>query len=299
MATGKKQAMTVKKAVNKPAKTSVTQKKKTTGRDWAKMTKAQRKVMIRKADLDPVMAKKAAIDFWNKFPGTLAAATGDSSGAKEYSAKDLKTNRPFLKKLLRKNDKGEVIRFQRVLDAGAGMGRVTDELLRHHSNQVDLLEPWKAGLNQAKRMLETKTKKKSCRFTYLNRALQDFEPVPGRCYDLVWVQGVFLYLSDMEMVTFLQKVGKCLSPTGRIVVKEYVTDNSMKSFLEDADDNVVRPTSPNPPMSVMRSDTRHRAIFKTARMEICQEMLQGGKGYEDQSNMMIYALRKPSGARSR
>lgn len=295
LATVKKPVM-VKKTVK-----ATTKKNATRGRDWAKMTKAQRKVMIRKADLDPVMAKNASIEYYKTLPATMASVTGDSekSGAASFAVRDVKKSTPLLKKLLPRDADGRVKRFGRVLDAGAGIGRVTEDLLRHHSKQVDLLEPWKPGLEKAKErlggILKTSKNKGGCRFTYLNRALQDFQPkATERSYDLVWIQGVMLYMSDQEMITFLEKADKGLSPTGKIVVKEMVTDSSRreKSYLDDADDNRLTVSSTKGPISVVRSDTRHRAIFKKARMEICEELSQpGGSKAGDDNDWMIYALR--------
>lgn len=278
--------------VKKSALKTGSPKKTNGGRDWAKMTIAQKRAMIRKADLDPVMAKKASLAFWKTVPATTTAVTGHTE-QKTYS-KDTKFSKAFIKQLLPKGK-----RFPRVMDAGAGVGRVTDDLLRHHSNQVDLLEPSKQLLVQAKERLEAKNKRSECRFTYLHQAMQDFKEAPGR-YDLVWVQGVFLYMSDAEMIAFLEKVGRSLSPSGTLVVKEYVTDRSRRerSYLEDAEDNRLTPSNcPNVPISVVRSDPRHRAIFKKARMGIVEEMYQhGGKKAGDENDMMIYALRPPAWA---
>ncbi|CAK9008913.1 unnamed protein product [Durusdinium trenchii] len=52
-------------------------------------------------------------------------------------------------------------------------------------------------------------------------SLEKFEPEEGR-YDVIWAQWVLLYLTDEDLVAFLQRCKKGLRPNGMIFVKENV-----------------------------------------------------------------------------
>ena len=85
-------------------------------------------------------------------------------------------------------------------DCGAGVGRVSEELLLRVCSVVDLVEPSATMIEGAKqRLLSSEGKKpwggKPGQF--LQVGLQGFEPVQGR-YDVIWVQWAMLYLTDGE-----------------------------------------------------------------------------------------------------
>lgn len=75
-------------------------------------------------------------------------------------------------------------------DAGAGVGRVTQELLLHHFGTVDLLEPSKHLLDSAQEKLAAAVSTfppghKPGKFLY--QGLQKFVPDLNR-YDCLWLQ---------------------------------------------------------------------------------------------------------------
>ena len=59
--------------------------------------------------------------------------------------------------------KHRFIRMERVMDCGAGVGRVAKNLLSNYFNEIVLVEPCKHLLNQAKEELKDKKNK----FQYL------------------------------------------------------------------------------------------------------------------------------------
>lgn len=77
-------------------------------------------------------------------------------------------------------------RFSRVLDCGAGIGRVSESVLRHHSAHIDLVEFVKKHLVQARESLRAK-EKGDCTFSFHTSSIQKFE-IKLKCYDLVWCQ---------------------------------------------------------------------------------------------------------------
>jgi hypothetical protein len=71
-------------------------------------------------------------------------------------------------------------------DCGAGVGRVSEQLLLHHFNTVDLLEPSRHLLDAAQKNLKAAVAGGSFPQGHslgqcLCQGLQEFDPQPGRC----------------------------------------------------------------------------------------------------------------------
>jgi len=87
-------------------------------------------------------------------------------------------------------------------DCGAGVGRVSEELLLRVCSVVDLVEPSETMIEGARRRLllsgaDAKRTWKGEPGQFLRVGLQGFEPAEGR-YDVIWVQWAMLYLTDGE-----------------------------------------------------------------------------------------------------
>jgi len=81
-------------------------------------------------------------------------------------------------------------------------------------------------------------------------------------YDLIWVQWVIIYLKDQDLVDFLAKCKKALTPCGAIVIKENITRSG---FILDKGD-----------ASITRSEDHLKCIFAAAGLEVVKEKLQSG-----------------------
>jgi AdoMet dependent proline di-methyltransferase len=89
-----------------------------------------------------------------------------------------------------------------IADCGAGVGRVSEQLLLHHFSEVDLLEPSRHLLDAAVKNLKAAV----AAGTYppghsvgvaMCHGLQEFRPPVGH-YDCIWIQWCLLYLTDGE-----------------------------------------------------------------------------------------------------
>lgn len=84
-------------------------------------------------------------------------------------------------------------------DCGAGVGRVSEELLLRVCSVVDLVEPSATMIEGARqRLLLSGGREKPRRGApgrFLQVGLQGFEPEENR-YDVIWVQWAMLYLTD-------------------------------------------------------------------------------------------------------
>lgn len=79
------------------------------------------------------------------------------------------------------------------LDVGAGIGRVSKDLLLHFFSKVSILECTEAFIEKAKESIPAESIEKIFPFT-----MQEFraqEEDYGK-YDLIWIQWVIIYASD-------------------------------------------------------------------------------------------------------
>ncbi|MCO5574542.1 hypothetical protein L7F22_028329 [Adiantum nelumboides] len=138
------------------------------------------------------------------------------------------------------------------LDCGAGVGRVTKNLLLRHFNEVDLVEPVSHFLEAAKEKLMTVSPSSLLFGRAVNfycMPLQEFTPQANR-YDVIWVQWCIGHLTDQDLIEFFRRAKIGLKPHGFFVVKENVT---RRGFLVDKDDS-----------SITRSDAYYRDLFDQA-----------------------------------
>jgi len=170
-------------------------------------------------------------------------STIDVAGSAQFLA-ELKKGMPHLQRRL-------------ALDCGAGIGRVTRDLLCKFFEKVDLVDQNPKFIEEAKVQLQAKDNIEN----FFVSGLQDFEPQPNR-YDVIWIQWVVGQLQDDHFVGFLQKCQKALAPNGSIVVKDNV---SRKGFIIDNEDS-----------SVTRSRDHMVAIFRESGLKIVKEKTQEG-----------------------
>lgn len=137
------------------------------------------------------------------------------------------------------------------LDGGAGVGRVTEGLLSKIFSRVDLVEPVSHLLDKAKAVL----KEGNPQYRFFVEPLQEFKPTK-ELYDCIWLQWCLLYLTDKDLVEFLERCAKALAPGGVVVVKENVVTKD-DGFLIDTED-----------MSIARTDSGMRKVFQLAGLEL-------------------------------
>lgn len=125
----------------------------------------------------------------------------------------------------------------RALDCGAGIGRVSKNLLMNEFEEVSLVEQDEKFCAKARETLST-----SGRLGEIyNMGLQDFDET-GKRYDVVWSQWVLGHLTDEDLVCFFKRISKLLEKNGMFVVKENFTKND-KTVHDETDSSVTRPLS--------------------------------------------------------
>ncbi|TNV70621.1 hypothetical protein FGO68_gene17046 [Halteria grandinella] len=190
--------------------------------------------------------------YWDRQAASIDGVLG---GYGVVHQRDVEGSRGFLEKLKVASD-CKPMGTGRALDCGAGIGRVTKELLLPNFDTIDLIEPSKIQLDQAKLNFHNNTKVA----TYYQMGLQDFKY--EHSYDCIWVQWVLCYLTDEDMVRFLIESKGRLMEGGVIVVKE---NNSEERPVYDGDDN-----------SVARTREAFERLFERAGLTIVGHEYQRG-----------------------
>ncbi|XAR50770.1 Protein N-terminal methyltransferase [Bertholletia excelsa] len=205
---------------------------------------------------------RQGVGYWE---GVEASVDGVLGGYGHVNEPDIKGSEAFLEALLtdRFSDSG---RNQHLvaLDCGAGIGRITKNLLMRYFNEVDLLEPVShfldaARVNLAPENLGVADSHKASNFYCV--PLQEFTPEVGR-YNVIWVQWCIGHLADDDFISFFKRAKAGLKPGGFFVLKENIAKNG---FVLDKEDR-----------SVTRSDSYFKELFSRCGLHVYRSKDQKG-----------------------
>lgn len=129
---------------------------------------------------------------------------------------------------------------RRALDCGAGIGRVTKNLLLDYFHKVDLLDVNQSFLNEARQHIGPDIYDQRIGQAFCS-SLHQFNPSDDLKYDLIWCQWVTGHLTDDHLIDFLHKCQQILKPDGLIIIK----DNHTSSDQIDDDMNDSSVTRPH------------------------------------------------------
>ena len=158
---------------------------------------------------------KVAVDYWDRQPATVDGVLG---GYEDIHETESQTSERMIREHL-KHMPGKGL----ALDCGAGIGRVTKTVLKHIFRSVDLLEPSKTQMVEARKYCPEARK-------FHHVGLQEFEY--REPYDAIWIQWVLCYLTDEDIVHFLIKTKRDgltrdeKGKTGLIFIKENTSEQS-------------------------------------------------------------------------
>jgi protein N-terminal methyltransferase len=166
-----------------------------------------------------------SLAYWTSTPSTVSGMLG---GFPQVSRIDISGSHTFLTRLLRHSkptSRPKVpYKLHLAADTGAGIGRVTRNLLSPLAEHIDVVEPVPKFTDQLQRdapeLFTPQDTPKVQRI--INVGLEDWMPAEGRKYDLVWNQWCLGHLPDAALVAYLQRVAAALNEGGWIVVKENV-----------------------------------------------------------------------------
>ena len=166
-----------------------------------------------------------AVDYWNKQEASIEGVLG---GFGCVHAVDMDTSKNLLTIF-----KDKISGFNSAIEMGAGIGRVSKDLLCKNFKEVDLLEPAKVQIDQAKiNVPEVKN--------FYEIGLENFEF--ERKYDCIWLQWCLCYLTDDDLLKFMIKAKDNLEEVdgrkGIIYVKENIQPNIQ--LIDKQDNSVMR-----------------------------------------------------------
>ena len=185
--------------------------------------------------------------YWSSLDPTISNVLG---GTDEIHSPDIEESSSFLDSLLTKYNVPQC----KVLDCGAGIGRVSKYLLLPRFETLDLLEQSQRFVDFSKEFVESdKIRNRFC------IGAQDFE-FQDRDYDVIWVQWVLSQLTDDDLLEFLSKLKLGIREGGVIVFKENIKE---KGFVVHKDD-----------FSVTRCEKVLKFAFEKAGLRVIEEKKQ-------------------------
>lgn len=164
--------------------------------------------------------------YWSSIEPTIDGMLG---GLSMIDSTDVKGSLQFLNDLFKMKPSPQ---SQRALDCGAGIGRITKNVLVNYFDCVDLVEQDENFVRKASEYLGTSERIG----TIFNIGLQDFTPTEST-YDVIWCQWVLGHLTDDDLSNFFKRCCTGLTRNGCIVIKENFT--STDDFCIDSNDSSV------------------------------------------------------------
>ncbi|KAL3108633.1 hypothetical protein niasHT_015555 [Heterodera trifolii] len=188
------------------------------------------------ATLEEIYRK--ALEYWNSVGSDLNGMLG---GFQQLHRPDINDSINFLCELRKK---AFLRHFDRALDCGCGIGRVTKHLLLPAFRSVDMVDFSDHLITQSHIFVPSSsnpTENNSVGQRFVE-SLHTFAPAEkGGDYDMIWIQWVTGQLEDNHLVDFLRRCKESvLRRDGCIVVKDNVAKGTEKEF-DEVDNSWARP----------------------------------------------------------
>ncbi|KAH8254380.1 hypothetical protein KR032_009714 [Drosophila birchii] len=184
-------------------------------------------IIMKSSDPEPEFYDKAQ-KYWAEVPATVNGMLG---GLGYISAIDIQGSSVFLREI-------RVPGTKLALDCGAGIGRVTRNLLIPRFCSVDLVEQDQAFAEKAREYCTSEDVISGQVGEIYNVGLQKFTPT--KQYDLIWSQWVLGHLTDRDLMAFFRRIRQGLAPGAFFCLKENVS-SSKKTVEDEEDSSVTRP----------------------------------------------------------
>ncbi|VDN52172.1 unnamed protein product [Dracunculus medinensis] len=174
--------------------------------------------------------------YWSNITSDIDGMMGGFSNLHHV---DILFSKRFIQSL-RKIKKFEFKKFlyhhERAIDCGCGVGRITKNLLLPIFNTVDMVDITEEFIEKSAKYIGRENKRVGKKYI---SGLQDFVFL-NNYYDIIWIQWVTGYLTDQDLVKFMQQCKNGIKKGGCIVIKDNVSTND-KVFYDDEDASWTRP----------------------------------------------------------
>lgn len=201
---------------------------------------------------------EAGIKYWSSVDASYDGVLG-GFGTGSLPQRDALGSRTFLRSLIKFEKRN---RPYRALDCGAGIGRVTKDVLTADGlfDIVDLVEPVRSFSEQAEKVVLKELIEQKKVGTVHTIGLQSFEATEK--YDVIWCQWCLGHLSDTDLVAFFKRCREWIKHGGYLVVKENLCIGEDQFDESDS--------------SITRSDESFKRIFSQAGYALKKEQVQFG-----------------------
>ncbi|KAI3405124.2 hypothetical protein KGF56_002080 [Candida oxycetoniae] len=199
-----------------------------------------------------------AISYWTSVPASVNGVLGGFGEQTAVPKVDIVGSLTFLRRLSSRMicPAGEM---KYTIDMGAGIGRITRDVLWKVSDKIDLLEPVVPFVKEmAKELVEVEKLGKLGEI--YNIGMQDW--IPDKKYWMIWCQWCVGQLPDEALVQFWQKCRDALMENGTLIVKENIAP--VEDIFDDTDS------------SVTRTDSKFRQLFSQAGFKLIATDVQRG-----------------------
>lgn len=229
------------------------------------------------SEADAAIDPSAAIAYWASVP---ADDNGVLGGYPQVSRVDLQGSSNFLAKIRRKSTlHTPKRRLDRVVDCGAGIGRITKGFLSKVAEIVDVVEPVVQLTNVITEGDDFKELRDKGRIgNVYNLGLEDW--TPSCRYDVIWNQWCLGQLKDAQLLAYFERIKGSVTEGGWIIVKENMSTEPDESDIFDETDS-----------SVTRSDRKFRQLFEQVGLKVIATEVQRGMPSELYP-VRTYALRQ-------
>ncbi|CUM55120.1 unnamed protein product [Debaryomyces tyrocola] len=205
-----------------------------------------------------------AIDYWTGVPASVDGVLGGFGEQTAVPKADIVGSSTFLRKLQTRMSCPDGVE-KLTIDMGAGIGRITRDLLWKVSDKCDLLEPVKPFVAQMNNeLVDVKNKGKLGDIYDIGMQEWECDAEKVEKYWLVWCQWCVGQLPDEELVKFWERCRTALigNGIGTLIVKENIAPD--EDIFDETDS------------SVTRSDAKFRELFIKAGFKLIASDIQKG-----------------------
>lgn len=188
----------------------------------------------------------------------IVSSDGVLGGYGAITPTDIQGSKQFLAQL----QQNFGVQLNKVADCGAGIGRITKNMLLPLFQHVDLVEQSKRLLAGAPAYIGVPAD--TDRVTFIEQGLQDFAPAAGT-YDVIWIQWVIGHLHDTDFIAFIRRCVAGLTANGVVVIKDNVIHDAGQTFVLDLSD-----------YSVCRHELYLKTLLQLSDVDIIAEVVQEG-----------------------
>lgn len=167
-------------------------------------------------------------DYWKSQPATVNGMLG---GYECVSDADINQSQKFLSTFLDMKK----IDNKLAIDCGAGIGRITKNLLLNNFDTVEMCDVSSNFIDAATKYLGPENAARVPKFHCCG--LQNFYPEADK-YDCIWIQWVVGYLKDDDLISFLKRCKQAIKSNGVCILKENISSTEYE--LDETDNSWTR-----------------------------------------------------------